>query len=294
LNCLSLPFGNNIGNTLLSDCVAVGIGGTDATEHHFTGKERDSESGNDYFGARYYASSMGRWMSPDPINLTNARLLNPANTLNKYAYGANNPLKFVDKDGKDITIFYEPDGSGHIFLAAVNPDKGTSAFLSFGPKDHGASKIEAVAGVPGEFNFPADVLGASSLTIQTNPGVTDQLITLINQMNSGAAPDFYALSRNCTTEVQDALKDLGMDFGDIDPATFWQDLYDRFSEDVKDNPFKGLPYLSAPHAPGKEYGNPINLGMNYRQLLQQLYINQELPREPKACVTAGGETTCDQ
>ena len=31
----------------------------------FTGKERDTESGNDYFGARYYASSMGRFMSPD-------------------------------------------------------------------------------------------------------------------------------------------------------------------------------------------------------------------------------------
>ena len=31
-----------------------------------TGKERDTESGNDYFGARYYASSMGRMMSPDP------------------------------------------------------------------------------------------------------------------------------------------------------------------------------------------------------------------------------------
>src|SRR5271166_5223638 len=30
-----------------------------------TGKERDVESGNDYFGARYYASSMGRFMSPD-------------------------------------------------------------------------------------------------------------------------------------------------------------------------------------------------------------------------------------
>ena len=33
--------------------------------HHFTGKERDAESGNDYLGARYYASSMGRWLSPD-------------------------------------------------------------------------------------------------------------------------------------------------------------------------------------------------------------------------------------
>jgi RHS repeat-associated protein len=33
--------------------------------YKFTGKERDAESGNEYFGARYYASSMGRVMSPD-------------------------------------------------------------------------------------------------------------------------------------------------------------------------------------------------------------------------------------
>jgi RHS repeat-associated protein len=33
--------------------------------YKFTGKERDAESGLDYFGARYYASNMGRWMSPD-------------------------------------------------------------------------------------------------------------------------------------------------------------------------------------------------------------------------------------
>lgn len=36
---------------------------------HSAGKERDSESGNDYFGARYYASSTGRFISPDPSGL---------------------------------------------------------------------------------------------------------------------------------------------------------------------------------------------------------------------------------
>jgi RHS repeat-associated protein len=35
------------------------------SRYRFTGKERDAESGNDYFGARYYSSSMGRFMSPD-------------------------------------------------------------------------------------------------------------------------------------------------------------------------------------------------------------------------------------
>jgi RHS repeat-associated protein len=39
------------------------------SRYRYTGKERDTESGNDYFGARYYASSMGRFMSPDPSGL---------------------------------------------------------------------------------------------------------------------------------------------------------------------------------------------------------------------------------
>ena len=61
----------------------------------YTGKERDTESGNDYFPYRYYSSSMGRFMSPDP---TGGLLANPQ-TLNKYAYAVNNPLSFVDPTG---------------------------------------------------------------------------------------------------------------------------------------------------------------------------------------------------
>jgi RHS repeat-associated protein len=67
-----------------------------------TGKERDTESGNDYFMARYYSSSMGRFLSPDwsakvaPVPY--AKLDNPQ-TLNLYAYMVNNPLGGVDADG---------------------------------------------------------------------------------------------------------------------------------------------------------------------------------------------------
>jgi RHS repeat-associated protein len=50
----------------------------------FTGKERDAESGNDYFEARYYASSMGRFLSPDPLYLELHRLTDPQQ-LNIYA-----------------------------------------------------------------------------------------------------------------------------------------------------------------------------------------------------------------
>jgi len=66
----------------------------------FTGKERDAESGNDYFGARYYGSSMGRMLSPDPSQLYFA---NPAypQSLNLYSYGRNNPLTNTDPTGMD-------------------------------------------------------------------------------------------------------------------------------------------------------------------------------------------------
>src|SRR5262252_3739458 len=74
--------------------------------YKFEGKERDTETLNDDFGARFDSTQFGRWISPDIINLTTRRLVNPSNTLNKYTYGADNPLKFVDRDGEDITIFY--------------------------------------------------------------------------------------------------------------------------------------------------------------------------------------------
>jgi RHS repeat-associated protein len=88
---LSLPFGEQLGAT-----------GNTTDPHHFTGKERDQESGNDYFGARYYASSMGRFLSPDwsasisPIPY--AKLSDPQ-SLNLYSYVRNSPLTSTDPDG---------------------------------------------------------------------------------------------------------------------------------------------------------------------------------------------------
>ena len=71
----------------------------------FTGKERDAESGLDYFGARYYGSNMGRWMSPDwsakeePVPY--GKLDNPQ-SLNLYGYVLNNPISQKDDDGHEV------------------------------------------------------------------------------------------------------------------------------------------------------------------------------------------------
>ena len=68
----------------------------------FTGKERDRETGLDYFGARYYSGAQGRFTTPDWSTTSQpvpyADLRNPQ-SLNLYAYVGNNPLTHRDPDG---------------------------------------------------------------------------------------------------------------------------------------------------------------------------------------------------
>jgi RHS repeat-associated protein len=68
---------------------------------HFTGKERDKETGLDYFGARYYRSNTGRFTTVDPVYTWMDNLVDPQRW-NRYAYGRNNPLRYVDPTGKYI------------------------------------------------------------------------------------------------------------------------------------------------------------------------------------------------
>jgi RHS repeat-associated protein len=77
-----------------------------STPNHykFTGKERDAETGLDYFGARYYSNSLGRFITPDWSNnattIPYADLVNPQ-SLNLYSYVSNRPTVLRDEDGHD-------------------------------------------------------------------------------------------------------------------------------------------------------------------------------------------------
>jgi RHS repeat-associated protein len=68
----------------------------------FTGKERDVETGLDYFGARYYASRTGRFTTVDPGHV-GGNIFDPQ-SWNAYAYARNNPLRFVDPTGTDYRV----------------------------------------------------------------------------------------------------------------------------------------------------------------------------------------------
>jgi len=67
-----------------------------------SGKERDAETGVDYFGARYFSSSQGRFTSPDDY-FKDSHVSDPQ-SWNKYAYARNNPLRYIDPNGEKATL----------------------------------------------------------------------------------------------------------------------------------------------------------------------------------------------
>jgi len=81
----------------------------------FTGKERDAETGLDYFGFRYFSSAQGRWTSPDRV-FADQNTPDPQ-SWNMYTYVRNNPLRFVDRDGRQCVAGMDPKNGNPCFSA---------------------------------------------------------------------------------------------------------------------------------------------------------------------------------
>ena len=98
-----MPFGEDVPSGVGprgSGCFTGGSYPTtpDVLSEKFTGKERDAESGLDYFGARYLSSASGRFTSPDEP-LYDQQASDPQ-SWNLYNYVRNNPLRFTDAFGR--------------------------------------------------------------------------------------------------------------------------------------------------------------------------------------------------
>jgi enediyne biosynthesis protein E4 len=72
----------------------------------FSGKEREPEGELDYFGARYYQHSTYRFNSVDPI-INKAEALSNPQLWNLYAYCRNNPISYIDPEGRVSTFAFQ-------------------------------------------------------------------------------------------------------------------------------------------------------------------------------------------
>jgi RHS repeat-associated protein len=262
-----LPFGEEIPG---------GVGGRDSTwgssadfvNQKFTGKERDPETQSDYFGARYYGGALGRWISPDKVNMTDQRLQSPTVTLNKYGYGGSNPLEYVDVDGEDITVFYEAGVPGHTILLAYNQETGQSGLRSFGPDHSQIGMVHTASGLPvsatdrfGLENIKsADDLRQhfSSITIQTSPEEAQKVINTLIEHPDGKYTTYW---NNCTTTCAQILRDIGkLDEHPLTPVAQFNALYYRYGNQAASEGFWGTTFKN-----GIDYGkhkliyNPFDL-----------------------------------
>ena len=185
----------------------------------FTGKERDEETGLDYFGARYYGSKPGRFTSPDPIShpaQSRAGLgayLSEPQRWNRYAYATNNPLRYVDPNGleKFLVVYVQqprPGSSdswamsggsvdvGHTFIGLKDTDTGGEVRAGFYPGEG----VNPIAG-------PIEVAGVvqddstHAFNVRREYSISDQAFAAAASSidRDRAAPPRYNLnSRNCT------------------------------------------------------------------------------------------------
>ncbi|HKY30179.1 MAG TPA: PA14 domain-containing protein, partial [Pyrinomonadaceae bacterium] len=96
------PFGEELYAGMGGRTTALGYT-ADTIRQKFTSKERDNETQLDYFLARYYSSTQGRFTSVDPIFFQKEMLIDPQR-YNRYSYVRNNPLKYIDPEGQAIEL----------------------------------------------------------------------------------------------------------------------------------------------------------------------------------------------
>jgi RHS repeat-associated protein len=102
-----------------------------STMHTFSAKEKDSETGLSYFGARYYSSDLSIWLSVDPQ-------ASKYPSLSPYVYCADYPVKLVDPDGEEfvdsegnrVRVRILKDGSIQYKFSRKTSEETQSEFIS--------------------------------------------------------------------------------------------------------------------------------------------------------------------
>jgi RHS repeat-associated protein len=171
-------------------------------KYDFTEKERDTETGLNYFGARYYDSDLGRWTSVDP-------LADKYPGLSPYNYIANNPLRYYDPDGRgikeffqgiakaisfDVTVGFQVGLSGNVYgrniggniniisTSILSGDLSSSPELNNGELSKGVSFGVGIAGISNEVTSATETSetrnGIYTIITETNTNTNTSSTTL--------------------------------------------------------------------------------------------------------------------
>jgi len=174
----------------------------DPNQYKFTGKERDAESGLDDFEARHYSSSLGRFMQPDeftggpvdlfdpspedPSALPYAEITNPQ-SLNKYNYTYNNPLRYVDPNGHDAWDFLGgiANAAGSDFFGGAGRQDSSNADFQAGQNVGDA--LAMVGGTQEVFNGAGTFVLGTMADAAGGAGIPLQGVGALEMVQGGTA-----------------------------------------------------------------------------------------------------------
>lgn len=199
----------------VSSTPSLPSGGSPSRLLKFTGKERDAETGLDYFGARYFSGAQGRFTSPD-VPLLDQHPEDPQ-SWNLYSYVRNNPLRFVDPTGQTCRksgglTYDDMDGSGCADVDADNargvknaPSRTNSAVegntvahsLLLGALAEGVQRAEA----------PVNALGLATGVVTGGAGVAALASGGTSLMSLGAIVPHVTSGGTATSFGYQMLKD---------------------------------------------------------------------------------------
>ncbi len=145
--------------------------------YKFTGKERDSESNLTYFGARFYASNLGRFTSVDPKLASGTPF--DAQGWNRYEYVRNNPIVLIDSDGRDWdTVWQDINTFAREIYAKVTIGFGAGGKIksASGGVQLEAAKTISLEHNKGTFTTSHSVeVGASAKPVAGGPGIGESI-----------------------------------------------------------------------------------------------------------------------
>jgi RHS repeat-associated protein len=159
-----LPFGSEISGNLSGRPSCYGtamypMSSPDVVSEKFTAKERDAETGLDFFGARYFSGAQGRFTSPDEA-FADQGPWDPQ-SWNLYSYVRNNPFRFTDADGRECVTLDNgatgDNGKGSVCQAVVDADKKKKPDITVAGNRYGSSYAFDYLGnyIQGSFRPPS-------------------------------------------------------------------------------------------------------------------------------------------
>ena len=243
---------------------------TDYSERfRFTGKERDAETGYDYFGARYYSSSLGIWLSVDPMS-------DKYPSLSPYVYCADNPMRLVDPKGEEIDLSRLKEKQQNrlvnslSFITGLTLSIDANGFLRY---------AEPTGDEKGSASARADLIFAINLKDEEgNPAIIVMIYYKSEGVQLETGEKVIRLSNSLDENEDNSTNGLGMvfmhelghaAFGDEDPKNKTTE-----ASYVKMGDFGWVPKR------GAELGEAVTRVNNYRKELN-MPLRIAYPRNPK-------------